>query len=100
MATTYADSDTCTECWGIVPPDGVTMVEEDGQLCTCPLDVWLRIPDGEEESEAEANTYRELNRFYVAWYLTAVGLVTRVYFDTYAEARAFLEQEGFQDFTS
>jgi hypothetical protein len=67
---------------------------------TEPLDVWLRIPDGEEESEAEANTFRDGDRYRVEWYLTAVGLVKSVEFTTYNEARAWLEQEGFQDFTS
>jgi hypothetical protein len=66
------------------------------------LDVWLRIPDGQEESEAEANTYVEPDGlgYRVEWYSTAVGLVTSVLFATLDEARAFLTREGFQDFTS
>ena len=64
------------------------------------LDVWLRIPDGEEESEAEANTYADGSGYRVEWYLTAVGLVTPVHFDTLPEAYAWLESEGFADFTS
>lgn len=72
------------------------------------LDVWLRIPDAfydgtpntEGESEAEANTYRVEDGFIVKWSLTAVGLVTSRYFQTYAEARMWLESEGFQGFSS
>lgn len=64
------------------------------------LDVWLRIPKGEEESEAEANTYKTKAGYRVEWYLTSVGLVTEVHFGTYEEARAWLAQEGFEDYTS
>lgn len=64
------------------------------------LDVWLRIPEGEEESEAEANTYRDGDRFTVEWYLTAVGLVTSRTFDTHEEAQAWLTAEGFEDYSS
>lgn len=64
------------------------------------LDVWLRIPDGEEESEAEANTRREDDGYRVDWYLTAVGWVRQSpWFADYADARAWLEAEGFADFT-
>jgi hypothetical protein len=100
---TYADTDTCVQCHGIVPDEGTHMVEEDGQLCTCAIDVWLRFEnpdDADDEPVAEANTFHELNRFRVDWYLTSVGQVTSVYFDTYAEAEAWLTQEGFLDFTS
>ena len=66
-----------------------------------PLDVWLRIPDGEEESEAEANTFRDDGGYRVEWYLTSVGLVKSVrFFATYDDARAWLERAGFEDFTS
>lgn len=64
------------------------------------LDVWLRIPEGEEESEAEANTYRDGDRFTVEWYLTAVGLVKSRTFDTHEEAQAWLTAEGFEDYSS
>ena len=70
------------------------------------LDVWLRFDSPEdEESSAEANTYREVDAdgaetYRVEWYLTAVGLVTRVPFATYEQAQAWLEAEGFQDFSS
>jgi hypothetical protein len=65
------------------------------------LDIWLRFdaPD-DEQSSHEANTFFEDGRYYVAWYHTAVGLVTRKYVDTYAEAKSFLEANGYQDFTS
>lgn len=76
-----------------------------------PLDVWLRIPEFEldgvtpnldDTADAEANVYfeRAYRRFRADWSLTAVGLVKSRYFDTYQEARAWLESEGFQDFSS
>lgn len=65
------------------------------------LDVWLRIPEGEEESEAEANVFAdEPEHFRVEWYLTAVGEVITKHFDTYGEARAWLESEGFEDYSA
>ena len=64
------------------------------------LDVWLRIPDGEEESEAEANTYRDDDGYRVEWYLTSVGLVTEVRFATHQQARDWLTAEGFADYTT
>lgn len=67
---------------------------------TDPLDVWLRIPDGSEESEAEANTYHTETGYRVDWYLTAVGLVKSVPFDTLADAYTWLEREGFTNYTS
>lgn len=65
-----------------------------------PLDVWLRIPDGEEESEAEANTFADADWFRVDWHLTTVGLVKSRSFPTHDAARSWLESEGFRDFTS
>ena len=73
-----------------------------------PLDVWLQSETlyddvtGEpyEETRAEANTFREDGQFRIDWYLSAVGLVKSVYFDTYEEATAWYEREGFQDFSS
>jgi hypothetical protein len=67
---------------------------------TQPIDVWLRIPDGEEEAEAEANTYLTDDGYRVEWYLTAVGLVKSVDFDTLADAYDWLEREGFADFSA
>ena len=64
------------------------------------IDVWLRIPEGEEESEAEANTYVTDTGYRVEWYLTAVGLVTAVDFDTLADAYDWLEREGFTNYTA
>ncbi len=64
------------------------------------VDVWLRIPDGEEESEAEANTYLTDTGYRVEWYLTAVGLVTSVEFDTLSDAYDWLQREGFDNYTS
>jgi hypothetical protein len=66
------------------------------------LDVWLRFdaPDDEEASH-EANTFRDVDgRYFVAWYHTAVGVVTHVFFDTYEEACAWLTEQGYQDFSS
>lgn len=64
------------------------------------IDVWLRIPGGEEESEAEANTYKTETGYRVEWYLTAVGLVKGVEFNTLADAYGWLEREGFANFTA
>lgn len=65
------------------------------------VDVWLRIPEGEEESEAEANVFADdPDHFRVEWYLTAVGQVTEVYFETYEKAREWLEAEGFEDYSA
>ena len=64
------------------------------------LDVWLRIPEGVEESEVEANVYPEGDYFVVKWDLTAVGLVTEVPFLTYQGARDWLESEGFVDYSA
>lgn len=64
------------------------------------IDVWLRIPDGEEESEAEANTYPTDTGFRVEWYLTSVGLVKYAEFTTLDDAYAWLRREGFDDYTS
>lgn len=69
-----------------------------------PLDVWLRIPEEdnpEGEAEAEANTFKTSDGdFVVEWYLNSVGQVSRKWFDTYELATAWLEKEGFQDFSS
>lgn len=75
------------------------------------LDVWLRIPECEilhqidpcecdDEAEAEANVFPHEGRFQVQWYLNSVGLVTAVDFTTHEDAQAWLESEGFQDFSS
>lgn len=67
-----------------------------------PLDVWLRfVEDDDEEAEAEANTYEDGEGGYrVEWYLNSVGLVKSVAFPSYEQAKAWLEAEGFQDFTT
>jgi len=65
-----------------------------------PLDVWLRIPDGEDEAEAEANTFRTDGGYRVDWSLNAVGLIQSRTFGTLADAHAWLEREGFADYTS
>lgn len=67
---------------------------------TNPLDVWLRIPDGEEESEAEANTFADGDGFRVEYYNTAVGLVSSRWFAEYDDAAAWLTAEGFADYTA
>ena len=65
------------------------------------LDVWLAFdsPDDEEASH-EANTYRTTDGYRVEWYNTAVGLVTAVDFNTYAEARDWLSAGGYEDYSS
>lgn len=75
-----------------------------------PIDVWLRVHEDEERSDfdplpdgrypAEANTYMSYWGFRVDWYLTSVGLVKSVEFETLADAYDWLQREGFQDFTS
>ena len=74
------------------------------------LDVWLRVSDDEDHDDftplesglypAEANTYRDGDGYRVEWYLTAVGQVVSVPFDTLPEAYAWLEREGFANYTS
>ena len=74
------------------------------------MDVWLRFHEspndvdenGDDElAEAEANKWRTDEGYRVEWYLNAVGLVkSPPLFDTYREARAWLEAQGFEDFTS
>lgn len=63
-----------------------------------PIDVWLRILDGDEE--AEANTYMTDDGYRVEWYLTSVGLVSSADFDTLSDAYDWLEREGFANFTT
>ena len=69
-----------------------------------PLDVWMIIPEEDNEDDVashEANTYRDTDGEYrVAWYHTAVGLVTNEYFGTYEEAVSWYEENGYQDFTA
>lgn len=76
-----------------------------------PLDVWLKfvpvtgdtldVPDYEDElADYEANTYHIGSGFVVQWYHTAVGLVSERWFTSYGEARAWLESEGFEDYSS
>lgn len=65
-----------------------------------PLDVWLRIPEGEEESEAEANVFAIEEGFRADWYLTSVGLVSSRIFQTYDEATSWLTAQGFEDYSS
>ena len=77
-----------------------------------PLDVWLKFDaqlleafgygdDDDPLATHEANTYRNLDGSYrVEWYLNSVGLVTTVEFATLADAHAWYEREGFEDFSS
>ena len=66
------------------------------------LDVWLAFEsDEDDEPQYEANTYPdEDGEFVIEWYHTAVGLVSRVYFDTYQECEAWYEANGYQNFTA
>ena len=71
------------------------------------LDVWLKFydpaTDEDDEdylAEYEANTYREGEGYRIEWYHNDVGQVTREHFDTLAEAHAWYERNGFQDFTA
>lgn len=67
-----------------------------------PLDVWLAFDSPEdEEASHEANIfYTTDGRFDVQWYHNAVGLVSHREFSTYAEAAKWLEDGGYQDFSS
>ena len=67
-----------------------------------PLDVWLRFhPDDDEQSEYEANCYAvEGGGVVVEWYHVDVGQVTQRLFNDHAAARKWLEDAGYQDFSS
>jgi hypothetical protein len=73
------------------------------------IDVWLRVGDDEHDDfdplpdgsyPAEANTYPTETGYRVDWYLTSVGLVSSVHFDTLADAYDWLEREGFANYSS
>jgi hypothetical protein len=67
-----------------------------------PLDVWLKFDEpGDEEPSHEANTYLDsLGSYRVEWYNTAVGQVTSRTFTTHEAARRWLEEGGYQDFST
>ena len=71
-----------------------------------PLDVWLKfdhiLDDCDDDTAShEANTFQNDDGTYrVEWYLTAVGLVTTVNFDTYKDAQEWLTLEGFSDYSA
>lgn len=73
-----------------------------------PIDVWIRTSNEDDDFSpgedgyynAEANTYLTELGYRVDWYLSAVGLVKSVEFDTLADAYDWLEAEGFEDYTS
>ncbi len=67
---------------------------------TEPLDVWLRFDDESEYAEAEANTFPDEDGFRVEWYINTVGQVTSRFFTTREGATAWLEAEGFEDYSS
>lgn len=78
---------------------------------TEPIDVWLRVADDDDDHDdfeplpngfwpAEANTFVTEFGYRVDWYLTAVGKVSSVEFDTLADAYDWLECNGFVDFTA
>lgn len=64
------------------------------------LSVWLRYESPEdEEASHEATIDQDGDTFVASWSHTAVGQVSTREFDTEEEANAFLESEGFEDFT-
>lgn len=66
-------------------------------------DVWLRFSDDydEELAEYEANTYRNEDGFYAAWYHQDVGLVTYVGpFDSYESSESWFIEQGYEDYSS
>lgn len=65
-----------------------------------PLDVWLRFENEiDEECSHEANTFLTDTGYEIRHYHTAVGLVSRVQFDTLADAYDWYEANGFEDYT-
>jgi len=75
---------------------------ENDDKTLAPLDVWLKFDaEDDEEPTHEANTFLTDDKtFRVDWYNTSVGEVTSKEFDTYAEAVAWLEPGGYEDFSS
>lgn len=73
---------------------------------TCkPIDVWLKFDDDtDDEATYEANTFATLDsgetRYAIRYYHSDVGQITEVRFATLAEAYAWYEAHGFQDFTT
>lgn len=76
-----------------------------------PLDVWMKFDnpynvedvnydDGDKELTHEANTYQLVDGFAIDWYLTAVGQITRIEFDTLEAAHQWYADNGFEDFSS
>jgi len=64
-----------------------------------PLDVWLKIHDGEEEAEYEANTFRDYyGNYRIEWSHVDIGWVTTETFGTYEETVSWYEENGYQDF--
>jgi hypothetical protein len=71
-------------------------------------DVWLKhdddsydaATDTDDVAAYEANTYRDGDAYRVEWYHTAVGQVSSRMFATYGEACAWLESEGFEDYST
>lgn len=65
-----------------------------------PLDVWFKFTDWDEElATYEANTFERDGKFVVEWYHNDVGLVTQKWFDTYEDAIAWYDSEGFEDYS-
>lgn len=71
-------------------------------------DVWLKFSDeyDEDMAEYEANIFPDNgsitspDKFRVEWYHQDVGQVSSRVFDTYEKASAWLESQGFQDFSA
>lgn len=66
------------------------------------LDVWLRFNDNydTELAEYEANTFMTVTGYLIEYYHNDVGQVSSVEFDTLADAYAWYEENGFEDFSS
>ena len=65
-----------------------------------PDNVWLLIEGDEEEASHEANIYPDESEYRVDWYHSAVGQVSHRWFGTLAGAEAWLESNGYRDFSS
>ena len=66
------------------------------------MQIWLKFDEEhDEEPSHAANIFTDDDDgARIEWWNEAVGLVTTVYKDTVADAEKWLEDAGYQDFTS
>ena len=64
-------------------------------------ETWLKFDsEYDEEPSHEANLFKTELGYTVEWYHVSVGQITHAEFDTIDEARTWLEEKGFADFTA